>query len=269
MKRLYLRGRDSRHDLYHDTVDRLMLDSEILNGGSKVPNVYMTFWTKKNIEVAIYQMLGEADGYFHDHNGEKQQAAIPSVKEKIHNLKTAWESTCSKAVQEGKPKPAKMDVKLFNAKLVHEAELTVLEEELAVLQHHLQKYLDEEQALADAKVLKHGPQGTIELADGVIKGIDGMSVSQSEDGTFYIDCSHPKAQPYDGYSTADYIVHVVKAWGRLCEAQAKLNKAESIKNGTRWDQVSNGLRQGTNAPIPAMPSECINYKKPVIVEKAK
>lgn len=261
MKRNYLpKGKDKRYDVYHDTIDRLMQQSQILNGGNMQPNICTIFFTKENIQALLYLMQGNDDGLCGP-GLDAGAAKIPFVQMRLKEIEEQFKNYWKQQVLQGRSTPKEMPQNLLNEKLQFEAQLFVLNTEVAELNRRLKTFADSEYQKNVIKILNSKPEGRSVVQNGRIISVDYMPVKLNPDGILYIDCE--QAPKYDGYSPSDYIENIVKPWGKACSEQAKKNKEKAIRDGVTYDKLSNGLRSGTNTPLPEMPSNCINYKKQV------
>jgi hypothetical protein len=259
-------GKDKRFNTYHDEVDRLTLNSQILNSGSEKPSIHTKFWDKHSIECEIYTMLGNENGlYLKDK--DVFIAFIPGVKMKLEELQEKFLKYKKNQIEQGKNEPSEMPAGMLTERLLLEAKLLVFEEELAELQKRLKTFSDKDKEISDSKILQYGPIGQGKLNDGILSSIDGMhtkEIKTDKGFVLIIDEDHLKAKDFNGYSTADYLQFIVEPWKRLCAEQSEINKIQAKKDGVKYEMLSNGLRRGTNAKVPEMPREITNYKHTVL-----
>ena len=263
-------GKDKRYNVYHDEIDRLMINSQILNGGKEKPSIHTIFWDKQNIQGQLLTIIGNNKGLYKRENTE-HIAFIPFVQLKLQELEDKFQKHCKQQTRQGHSRPKEMPPDMLKERLLLEAQLIVYQEEVVELQRRLKLNTDKEQEISYSNVLKSGPAGHSRVEDGVIVELDGMTVKEfreDEDAepVLIIDCDHPKAKPFDGYSTSDYYRYISTPWLMACQKQAIKNKEQAKKDGVRYENLSRGLRLGTNAPVPSFPDDCINYKKLVLTE---
>lgn len=233
------------YPVYDQEYDRLRMQSKVLNNNSNV-GFGQQFWDKSNIISALSNLQGNASG-FTIRDGKKIPCKIGLIKDEIRELEFQFSDYCHKQTMQGKSKPSIWPEKLETQRLKAEATLSVYEEEVVQLTKWLDNFAGMSQLANDNFVLKHGAVGASRLREGKIVEIDGMTVSFNSEGIAYIGDTR---SPYNGYSVADYTLHIVNVWKTECSAKAKFNTEKAREQNST---LSQSQKVGRNCPLPSMP----------------
>lgn len=198
-----------KYPVYYDEIDKLMVNSQILNGGSMRINTHTTLWDKENIKAQLLELCGEEDGYYLL-NGKLAHAVIPSLLKRLAEMEKRFEYYKETCKNEGRKMPETMPTDMLTDFYKIKARITVAEEEENMLRKQLQKFENKEIAKDDSRVLEyglqcvatfHGTRAEDPRLMNVIKEIDGQTVKQTKDGYLVIDDSR---SPYTGMLVSDY-----------------------------------------------------------------
>jgi hypothetical protein len=198
IKRRY--ANDDTYRAYHESLNRLASQSELLSGSGGRPSVHSTLADRENIVGMIAEREGNTDRVYY-RNGEKMPAIIPSIEEKIHWIDEQYEDYKRSCRREGKEIPDFMPQEMFLRKIRHEAELDVTIAEIKVLKQRLSEFSDAEELQSQEQVLKNGLMQHGKMQNGTLSTIDGQTVSQLHDGTLYIN---DKRSPYNLLKVVDF-----------------------------------------------------------------
>jgi hypothetical protein len=257
MKRIFLPI--AQYPVYNDAVDRFMMDSNILNGGSDRVTVHSTYWDRKNIEYHLQEREGDDQGKF-IYNGVKSTALIPFIEIKIKAIEDSYEKYKHDRIRSGYAEPTEMPIGILNELYLAKARLTVLFMEAEFLHKQLKEYKDKEEVDSDAMVLKYGLRCHGKLRDGILVLIDGQKV-EDIDGVMTICDSR---SPYDQLPVPSYRA-LAKKWQedrkvadkeRLMQMQAKC-KAEGL-NIPKQLPVSS-MRRVNPSTFPSWPENKVNH----------
>ena len=259
--KLYLKDL-KKYKVYFDTIDRQMLFSDILNGGSKQPNVHTKIFTSKESiisELSVYS--GGKDGlYLSGSNGELHTGYLPFIEIKLKEVDEKFERYCKQQVASGKSRPSELPNNLLNEKLTFEGQKYVLLLEVEELNRRLNKFTEVEKAIQIKKCLQSKPEGKSINQFGQICEVDFMPVKNCR-GVLIIDC--PERKEYDGFSCSDYFEFIVRPYKIACSELAESNREKmkiAIRAGAKGDSFSMGFLRGSAAVIPTIPATCKNYK---------
>jgi hypothetical protein len=270
MKRNYLpRGKDKFiEENYHDVIDRLMLQSQLVNGGNRQPSVHSIFYDKENLQTALYGIIGDESGLTNRRN-QTRIATKPFVENQLVEIDEKFKNYCKSQLKQGRAKPTVWPLELLQERLKMEANLFILNEEIIEINRRLKLFAEKDKEISDKDILKFGPRGHARLQNSVLVEIDGMGVREhyvkkGEESILIIDETHQKAKPFNGFSVVDYRQYISTPWIQGCQKQAELNKQKAIKDGVKYELLTKGQKEGLNFPIPQFPDSCINYKKRVL-----
>ncbi|MBN1181803.1 MAG: hypothetical protein JXB49_05905 [Bacteroidales bacterium] len=202
MKR-YKRG---TYKIYNEHYNMLRLSSQILNGGSIRPSIHMIFWDKQSILGMILELEGNEQGKYFK-SGELRYAKIPIVQEQLKSIKNRFYEYQRQKRNEGFEQTDKYPPFLERERLLTEAQLDVLKEELTELNRRLSTYTDQEKTESDSKVLAYGLRCHCKLKDGRIFTIDGQYVKEIN-GVMTIN---DQRSPYDKLPVSEYR-QLAKQW---------------------------------------------------------
>ena len=245
--------------LYHSTCDRLMQQSQILNGGGKMIGSASRIFDRKGIEMELLILKGNKEGIFYK-GFDKYPSSIQIAKNELSEIEQRFESYCQKEVREGKRKPSEMPIHLLNEKLALSARLYVYQSECEELEKKLEPFLNEDQKISDRNVLQRGPIGSSVLSHGSVSMIDGQKVALGTNGEPTI---MDERSPYNGMKTGDYFEFIVKPWGFARAKKAKENLMDAQAKGIGIDEMKKGNRIGANVAWPKIPE---NYLQKDLVE---
>lgn len=209
---------------YNEAVDRGMVNSQILNGGSMLPNGHSTFWDEQNTKAVLMEIIGDQQGYYHQ-SGEKKMAKKPYLLSRLEMLDKQFERLKKDSLQMGYPMPTEMPREMKSEFYNLKAQLTVAEEEIKELRTRLKVYADQKQEKEEGKVLMYGLRGfckTHGLRSGDpelcnrLAEIDYQKVSMNDEGFMFID---DKRSPYNGMLVTDYRKLAKQWWDELKKIQ--------------------------------------------------
>lgn len=251
-KRRYAPIRDEERT-YHETFDRLRLDSQILNAGGQAPSIYTILHDKGNLEAFKRELEGDSEGYYYRPDSRRHiHASIPAMKEALEEIDDDFKQHQQSIVNTGRAVPTELTPELKEKKLITEAKLDVYLEEAEVITEKLAKFTEVETKRSDGAVLERGPQGAGSLRDGLLNVIDGQDVSLMKK-VLVIDDDR---SPYDGMATADYFTHVVKPW---CKERSKLRREQLALSKEKGKNTS--YTPNARPPVPGWPERIKNHKK--------
>lgn len=263
-KRQYMpREKFPKMKVYHDTIDRLMLKSDILNGSNVRPSIYTRFWTKENIISELNIYTGDKEGGYTNSDG-RHFSYIPFIEMKLQEVEENFKRHIKQMVASGHSKPEEMPRNLLEEKLQLEARQYTLTEEKIELERKLKTFTDAEHEIQIKKAINSKPIGSSVQRGGKIILVDFMPVKQNSNGIFYIDC--PERPEFDGFSTENYFEFIVHPYKKAAANLAKANREKAIiakRSGTLGETFSRNFLSGSGAEIPQFPEGCINYKYPV------
>jgi len=198
MKRKYTR-RDNPQ--YNNLVDRLMVLSDILNGGrERVPSAFTQFWDRNLCASTLLELEGQADGRY-TKKGLLTTAVKPYVEAQLRELEERFDEFKKTRVRQGFPLPTEMPSNMIHTKNQLEARLTVLDEEIRELKRRLAEFAKPEAEADDRNVLQYGLMESGKLRDNKLVKIDGQTVAENPDMIMVI---HDDRSPYNGMAVADY-----------------------------------------------------------------
>jgi hypothetical protein len=208
MNRKFLPIKD--YPLYNDTVDRLMLQSAVLNSGSDTrPSVHTIFWDETTVRGYLMEIEGDKDGQYFQ-SGEYYTAKKVKVLVELKKIEDAFVRYKKRRLGEGYEEPTEMPNEMLNEYYTWQARLTVLEAESEFLHKKLKEYTDKKQSEDDNRVLAFGLQGHGKFhgirasnpdLENVLREMDGQKIAFSAEGVLIISDSR---SPYNGMAVFDY-----------------------------------------------------------------
>jgi hypothetical protein len=245
--------------IYDDAYDRLRLNSELLNGGSMMPNIHTTFFDKEGLLGAKLELEGNEEGKYL-RSGEYRMASIPMVEDKLQTIEERFEIHKEQMREQGYRVSDSYPKQLNDERLLTEAKLDVLKEELDEINRRLETYIDKEEAKSAGMVLVHGLQCFGKLRDGKLESIDGQNVKNIVGVMVICD----DRSPYNGLSVTDYR-ELANKW-RLQRKEAEKQKLIRLQDEARLK----GERIPTQLParspykiakdsLPPFPENAKNY----------
>lgn len=261
----------AKYPVYHDTFDKLMIKSKILNGGSEtIPNVHTILWDRQNLEVELYRIIGNENGRFKKGN-ESHIAYLPFVRMKLELLTKKFEEWSLKRKLSGYADFTQWPEDLLIQKYQIEAQEDLLIYEAEVIEKRISSIQEESEKEDESKLLIYGLRcnyhfwGTkaprYEMIN-MMKDIDGQKVSMRDDELIIQD----ERSPYNGLSVADYR-ELSKVW--LAE-QRRIDKekleTEQRKCKEQGLPVPNTLsarspKRVNLSSLPPFPENCVNHLK--------
>lgn len=205
--KLYLK--DPKCKIYSETIDRLMLQSQILNGGNMQPNICTIFFTRENVKALLYQIQGNAEGLCGT-GIDSGVAKIPFVEMRLSEIDNQFKNYQKQQVLQGKSNPTEMPQNLLNERLKFEGQLFILNTEIEELNRRLKTFADAENVISESKVLQYGL-----ICSGALHGIgtgyyesskaraelDSQFLTMVPEGFLIIDDTR---SPYDQMKVSDY-----------------------------------------------------------------
>ena len=140
---------------------------------------------------------------------EQDLGYIPAQHQHLADIDQKFKDIQQTAINEGKYPPDEMPPELFREKLLAEAKIDVMTEELEEIVKMIKNYVEPVKELENEKVLKYGPCGTGRLRFGIVNIIDGQKCGQTSKRLLIIK---DPLSPYNGMAVADYSMKVVKPW---------------------------------------------------------
>jgi hypothetical protein len=214
-------------------------------------------WSEAGQRKLLTERIGEEDGQIVDPSGYWTPGLLLAAEMAVAAVDTRFENMVIKAKRMGRYPPETMPPELVNDKLILEARLDIVKEEVDQLKKMLAKHAARKQEENDHLILAQGPQGTTWGSDPP-REVDHQPIRWDEkQGHFVIDC---KKSPYDGVRLPDYYAFVCKPWreaknAAYQEAHKKatnldLSEGERRRFGERAAQI---LRSSTEPPWPPRP----------------
>lgn len=195
------RYKRSENLIYHDCFDRLILQSPILNAGSKNLGISTVIWSKSNILSELYLLTGDESGKVIS-GRDTRLAKIPYLKEKIEAVEQEFTKLNLTRELHGMRllEVEEMPIELKAKRLEAEAELDVALSEENYLRERLKKGEILEEQKRESEMLKYGLRCNVQLKDGLIDLIDGQRVEYLDGKPIICD----PASPYHGMSVQNY-----------------------------------------------------------------
>jgi hypothetical protein len=187
---------------YNDEVDRLMVQSHILNSGSfQMPSYNTILWDHKSIQYHLTKLTGEASGFYIE-NKEKRLGSIPAIDQQLAQFEMKFEKYKKSQIAKGYDVPGEeMPREMLNEFYLLHARKTLFEAEVEQLQKMLLTFTNKEKSADDAHVLKYGLRGVCKLKDDQLIIIDGQKVRETAEGIMII---FDKRSPYHLMRVSDY-----------------------------------------------------------------
>jgi hypothetical protein len=250
--------KDSEFEVYNDFYCRYKVASKILNPGSEIaPSIHTQFWTKSSLQSELFRYFGDEKGKRSDSFGAVLSAYIPSLNNQLSEVEKQYQNLCEQAKREGKEKPV-WPIELFKKKMKLEASLDILNLEAEKIKSELEKIQDVQEETDETQLLKNGPRGLGTLRDGKLQTIDGMNVTENEEGLLIISDNREKAKAFNGYSTADYYKYIVTEYKINCSKSAQEIQKQIDSGKLNLTEVPKGKLRGS-VPYPVMPASCKRY----------
>jgi len=252
IKRRYKQG-DPEYKQYTDFFDRYLLDSTILNAGSKTIGVHTEFMDLPGIKGALAQIEGDENGRYKTHWGETFFSSISLAQQKLGELKNTYKAVCDRKEAQGHKRPNQWPPELLVQRLRWEAKLDVLRREAEFLNDKIANYQQQKQVEHNKAVLVYGPRGNGSLRNGVLAEIDGQETGYKDETLIIID----SASPFRGMAVSDYREHVSKPW--LAQRRQWMNekelkrKQEILEKGFSNIESQLGLRKIHPCSLPKWP----------------
>jgi hypothetical protein len=137
MKRRYTRKENPQ---YNSLVDKLMVLSDILNGGrERVPNAFTQFWDRNLCSSTLLELEGEADGKYMK-KGVLTTAIKPYVESQLRELDEKFEQYRRDCLRQGFPLPDVMPSDMLQTRNQLEARITVTDMEINELKRRLAEF---------------------------------------------------------------------------------------------------------------------------------
>lgn len=230
----------ARYPIYNEEVNKLMIESNILNGGSSgVPSAYTILWDRNNTLDELFKIEGDANGKY-----ISEETTSPCLKSQVQKLLDQIDSKFisykESRIKQGYESPTEMPESLQTEFYRLRARMTVLDAESEELKKRLKSFDEPKKQEEDDKVLMFGPLGAGKLQDGILVRIDGQKVTESKDGIMIIN---DQRSPYSGMSVVHY--------RRLCR--------EYQENKDRSGKYVKALRRVSRERLPKWPVWAINY----------
>lgn len=265
IKRRYKLG-DPEYKQYNEFFDRYLLDSTILNAGSKTMGVHTEFMDLPGIKGALAQIEGDETGRYKTHWGETFFSSITLAQQKLGELKTIFKSVSDRKEAQGHPRPKQWPPELLVQRLRWEAKLDVLRREAEFLNDRIANYQQQKRVEHNKAVLVFGPRGHGSLRNGVLAEIDGQETGYKDEVLIICDA----ASPYRGMAVSDYREFVSKPW--LAQRRQWMNekelkrKQEILEKGFSNTETQLGLRKIHPSSLPKWPNGVQNL---LLVNKKK
>jgi len=229
--------------------------SGILNRGqSGVNPVTFDLFGESGIRQLLAEWAGNSGDGEYDNGSRIVNSKIRDAKERLASIDTRFENQKAMAVRSGKYPPETMPQEWVSEKLVLQARLDIVAEEIDWLRKELPKFQAQKQKQNDHLILAYGPMGSAAGADPP-RSIDGQKVVWSEElGHFVIDC---EKSPYHGMKLPDYYVHIAKPWRtekqRLHREAHVISQNLDLPEGERRRAAEKAWRILRAADIPPWP----------------
>jgi hypothetical protein len=287
----YLPLSNPRYNVYHEAYDRGRLNSDVLNGGGRNPNIHSVLqWDRNTIKNRIFSLTGDEKGCFDNPMPSVTiRAEIPALKIKLAEFQQEFLNYQQTRVSMGYPRPKddQWPPNLLTDRLTAEASLDVKNEELTVLQDWLEHYVETDTKSEDSLMLQFGLLSNCQLFGtrtenpdliGTIKSIDMQAVSLTSEGLPYIS---DERSPYAGLLVSDYRT-LAEHWraARRAADQDRLVRmqevARELGQPVPQELPFRSRRKVDIKSLPKFPDWAKNYKtnppeakEPVLVEGVK
>lgn len=247
--------------IYDRFFDKNRIESRICNSAANKADLGWIPFDKNNILRLLKMKEGDERGRYTTNSGEIVQSELVALKFKIRDIDKKFKNFQQQTINEGREKPEKWPLELWEKKMKLEARYDVTLEEVQLLQNRLDEIVGQENSERARRVLRLQPRGTIQLRNGHPYQIDGQFCGII-DGVPVID---DVISPFDGYATADYLQHISKPWRLACLKLQDEYRKKVEAGEMRGPDVPVNIK----APIPEMPKNVVNYKQRAAAKKAE
>jgi hypothetical protein len=252
-----------KFQVYHNQIDRLTLDSQILNNGGKTLGSNSRIFNRQGIETELLVLKGNKKGIFFKRDQE-YPSSIRIAQIELSKIDENFKIYCENQVSIGRKRPEQLPQYMLDQKLTIEARIFVYESEVEELTKRLQPFIEADQEKSDKAVLPRGPVGSSQLSQGYIVSIDGLNVSTNSEGIPFID--DKRAGKFNGFSTAQYIEHICIPWSIAKNKIINKVLAEAKEKNISLADIPRNKLSGMTAPIPDFPKGIRNFLKEEVPE---
>lgn len=259
MKRKYTR---KENPTYNHLVDKLMVLSDILNGGrERVPSAFTQFWDRNLCSSVLLELVGEAADGKYMKKGLLTTAVKPYLEAQLMELEQKFEQYKKDRIRQGFPMPTEMPGDMLKEKYGLEARLTVIDEEIRELRRRLDEFRQPEQEADDRHVLQYGLHEHGKLRDNKLVTIDGQRVAENPDMVMIISDDR---SPYNGMAVSDYR-QLARQWRadrkRMADEAFRQLQERCIAEGKPVPQAPpiTSMRKVSRASLPKWPEGVVNH----------
>lgn len=225
------RYRVGEYPEYDNTFDRMAQASVILTGaaGRNIANftVISMMNTPHGLDRLIEEWRGEKDG---DGDYTQNRRPVPShlktVQLAIAKLEEDFKTLNQRRVNRGLYPLEQMPSEMLEQLHKLEAQEDVIKDEIKKLEARRSRFTEREEQEKKSNCLAHGPIGSSRLRGGILVELDGQNVAPDSENVLRIKDAN---SPYNGMRTADYYKHVIPAFRKQQdeEAKAKLEQLQA------------------------------------------
>jgi hypothetical protein len=241
--------------IYHEEYDRLRMDSKVLNANANQIGFSQILFDRDRITIEIQKRVGDDKGIFIMQN-KQNIAVIPFIKGQIKQVEEKFLSHCRQRELMGYETTEEFPPEMLKEKLLLEAKLSIVEEEVTELQKRLKNYSDKEIKEDETNILKYGLMQSGQMHDGKLISLDGQKIITVDD-VLVIENG-----PYRGLSLVLYR-KLAKEWkqarDKADQEKLKLRHEQAKKEGKPISSFLRSRHAIDKSSLPAFPKNAINY----------
>jgi hypothetical protein len=218
---------------YDSMFDHAKGTSPVLNRGKAgTSTATLDLWSETGTRKLLAEYGGNTTDGFFDDGRKVVNSRLKSAREDLVTVDDRFENMKTKAIRAGRYPIEKMPEAMVQEKLVLEAKIDIILEEIDWLTRELSKYEARRQKQDDHLILASGPRGTTMGSDPP-RSVDGQKVRWDEAlGHFLIDCPQ---SPFHGMRLPDYYVYICNPWRTA--KRAMINELQAIVDNLELSQA--------------------------------